>query len=54
MYDITFVVFLLLATGFDYPFDAAEQILEGIRFCHEQIPSADSHLLFCSYITDNQ
>jgi hypothetical protein len=43
--DMTFMVFPLLSTGFENPWyysfsevlNAVEQILEGIRFCHEQL-----------------
>ena len=43
--DMTFVVFPLMASGFDYPWfyrfsevlNAVEQILEGISFCHQQL-----------------
>ena len=61
--DTTFVVFPLMASGFDYPWyyhfsevlNAVEQILEGLRFCHEQLvahqvrtppPSTNSSLKF--------
>ena len=62
--DMTFVVFPLLATGFDYPWyyrfsevlDAVEQILEGIRFCHEQLVAHQvrTPTACCSYVTDSQ
>jgi hypothetical protein len=43
--DMTFVVFPLMASGFDYPWyyhfseviNAVEQILEGITFCHAHL-----------------